>query len=657
MQLTNRIVCGFALSASLLLAQADPSGRVARLSYMYHGVSFLPAGADDWAAADYNRPLTTGDRVFADPTATAELQIGIAALRLGSGTALEFLNLDDSNAQLSLTQGMLLVRLRTLGGQDSFEVDTPNLAFSLTRPGEYRIDVYPDSTTTVVTVRSGEGELTGPDQAFTVHAGEQARAAGADQPSYQIAGVPERGQLENWALDRDQRWDQSPSARYVSREMVGFEDLDQYGSWRNTPDYGNVWVPNGVAADWAPYHTGHWLWVDPWGWTWVDDAPWGFAPFHYGRWAFIGGSWGWVPGPVAERPVYAPALVAWVGGGAVGGGVAWFPLGPREVFVPAYRTSPQYVTRVNVTNTVIVNNVVNVNVTNVTYVNRNAPRAVMAVQQAAFASARPVQEAAIVVRPEAIRSASIVANAAVAPSRASVVRVAAPGTRVAQPTATVQARPVIAKRTPPPPPVPFAQKQQALAANGGRPLEPSQVQQIRQSQPAAARPATVKQVQARPPASTLPPTAQRPVAVPQAKPSAPPPPAAPVQRPAPPPTQAAPPVQRPTPAPEARPAAPPVPEARPAAPPVPEARPAAPPAPAPRPTPAPEARPAAPPAPAQRQAPAPEARPAEPRPPAASPAPAREAQRPAPGQNNPPPKSTRPAPKKKDEKEEDKDKK
>jgi len=196
--------------------------------------------------------------------------------------------------------------------------------------------------------------------------------------------------------------------------------------------------------------------------------------------------------------VYAPALVAWVGGGAVGGGVAWFALGPREVYVPSYHTSPVYLNRVNVTNAVIVNNNVNVNVTNVQYVNRGAPGAVMATQQSAFAGARPVQSAAIAVRPEAIRSASVVATAAVAPTRASLTRTAAPGAKIVQPPASLQARQVIAKRTPPPAPVPFAQKQQALSANAGRPLDTSQVQQIRQSQPAPARPA-VRQVQAQVP--------------------------------------------------------------------------------------------------------------------------------------------------------------
>jgi hypothetical protein len=567
MQLKNRILCGLALSTSLLMAQADPPGRVARLSYVYGAVSFRPAGVDDWAPVDFNRPFTTGDHLFVEFAGTAELQLGSAALRMKTASSLEFLNLDDSNVQLRVTEGSLIIRLRYLGPQDSFEVDTPNLAFTLQQPGEYRFDVKPDTSTTFVTLRGGQGELTGPDQAFTVQAGEQVAVSGADQPNYQTAGAPPVDQFDTWSEGRDQRDDQSPSARYVSRQLVGYQDLDQYGSWRTTPEYGAVWVPNGTPNGWAPYHNGHWLWMDPWGWTWVDDAPWGFAPFHYGRWAYVSGYWGWVPGPVAERPVYAPALVAWVGGGAVGGGVAWFALGPREVYVPSYHTSPVYLNRINVTNTVIVNNVniTNVNITNVQYVNRAAPGAVMAVQQTAFANARPVQSAAIVVRPEALRSATVIATAAVPPTRASVVKAAAPGARVAQPPAALQSRAVIAKRTPPPPAVPFAQKQQALAANGGRPLDTSQVQQIRQSQPPAARP-SVRQVQARTPTpapqapvgkanipspaapqrpEAAPPTApspavQRPAAVPQSTPA----PA--VQRPAAPaPSAPAPAVQRP----------------------------------------------------------------------------------------------------------------
>lgn len=497
-----KIVCVLAATACLLAAQDDPPGRVARLSYTYGSVSFRPGEVDDWFPADFNRPLTTGDHLFVDFAGTAEMQLGATVLRVGSRSTMDILNLDDSNVQLRLSEGTLVIRVRELSDQDSMEIDTPNLAFSPLRPGEYRIDVKPDLSTTIVTVRGGNGELNGPDQAFTVRAGEQTIVTGADQPSYQTLGVPPRDTLDNFALQRDQREDQMVSTRYCSPEMVGYQDLDRYGSWRDAPDYGMVWVPNGMPAGWAPYHFGHWVWIDPWGWTWVDDAPWGFAPFHYGRWAYVG-YWAWVPGPRAERPVYAPALVAWVGGGtagaAIGGGVAWFALGPRDVYVPSYHTSPAYLNRVNVSNTVIVNNVniTNVNVTNVNYVNRGAPGAVMAVQRDAFAKARPVQSAAIQVRPDVMRGAAVTRGAAIAPTRASIVRGPAPGAQVARPPAAIESRAVVAKRAPPPAPVPFAQKQAAIAANGGRPLETQQVQQLRQRQPPPPQP-VVRQVQARP---------------------------------------------------------------------------------------------------------------------------------------------------------------
>ena len=204
------------------------------------------------------------------------------------------------------------------------------------------------------------------------------------------------------------REDRSSSARYVSPDVVGYEDLDEYGGWRPVPEYGTVWFPHTTVVGWAPYRYGHWVYIAPWGYTWVEDEPWGYAPFHYGRWVTVGGVWGWVPAPpqvvgvVYVRPVYAPALVAWVGGPhfgvAVGSNVGWFPLGPREVYVPSYPVSRRYCETINVTNTrverIVVNNyyttvVVNkqVNVTNVTYVNQ---RSVTATSGTTFVSGQNV---------------------------------------------------------------------------------------------------------------------------------------------------------------------------------------------------------------------------------------------------------------------------
>jgi len=609
MKSIHRLIWIMAASACVLAAQVDPPGRVAHLSYVYGSVSFRPGDVDEWYPAEFNRPLTTGDHVYVDFAGTAELLIGNGALRLGSQTTMDILNLDDYNAQVRLSEGTLIVRIRYFGDQDNFEIDTPNLAFSLLRPGEYRVDVRPDSSTTIVTVRGGEGELNGPNQAFTVRPGQQVWVSGGDQPRYQTYGLPPRDVLDNFAEQRDLREDNSVSGRYCSREMVGYADLDRFGSWRETPEYGMVWAPD-MPVGWAPYHYGHWVWVDPWGWTWVDDARWGFAPFHFGRWAFVG-YWAWIPGPVAQRPIYAPALVAWVGSGAIGGGIGWFPLGPREVYVPSYRTSPAYVNRVNVTNTVIVNNIniTNVNVTNVNYVNRGAPGAVMAVQQNAFENARPVQSAAIPLRPEVVRTAPVIAAVAVAPTRASIVRAQAASTPVVRPREAVETAPVIARRAPPPPPLPFVQKQAALTANAGRPLDAGQVQQLRQVQPPLPRP--VRQVQARqvvqaPASSGAPP--QIPPVQPRPGAQAPPPQAPPVEaaRPgfqgapprsappagAPPVAPAQPSTQPPRPQPQFRDATPPPQRVTPTSPPPPQAAPQQSPPPQPRQLPPADQRPA-----------------------------------------------------------------
>jgi hypothetical protein len=501
----------------------DPPSRVARLAFTRGAVSFEPAGTEDWVSAVVNRPMTTGDKLWNDTDARSELNIGSAVIRLGSTTGFSFLNLTDNITQIRVTEGTLNIRVRSLGDDETFEVDTPNLAFSILRTGNYKINVNEAGDTTVVVVRSGEGEVTGGGSAYTVHPGEAGTFIGTDQLDADVqsyAGDDE--DFDNWCAERDHRIDHSVSAKYVSTDAIGYEDLDDYGGWRPVPEYGTVWFPHVSVVGWAPYHYGHWAYIAPWGYTWVDDAPWGFAPFHYGRWIAVGGVWGWVPcapRPVAVvgvayvRPVYAPALVAWVGGPhfavgiGVGGGfaagvsVGWFPLGPREVYVPSYPVSRTYVNNVNVSNTTVnttvVNNYYNTTVinktTNVTnnnvtvnnqhYMNQSVPGAVAATTPQAFTSAQSVSKNSVSVNAKEIVSAPVAATTpAVAPSRQAVMGSGAQA--AAKPPAALQSRAVVAKTTPPPPPVPFAKRQEAIQANGGRPLSTSQVQQI---QPQAAQ--------------------------------------------------------------------------------------------------------------------------------------------------------------------------
>ncbi len=535
-------VLGIALASIILPTRAtaqdqdDPPGRVARLGYLQGSVSFQPAGETDWVGAVPNRPMSTGDQLWTDQDSRAEVQLGSAAIRLAANTGFSFLSLDDDTVQIQLTSGAINVTVRRLGDNDDFEVDTPNQAFTIFQPGHYRVEVSGDGGYTVISVREGEGEATGNGQSYTLRGGQRASFSGTDTLYADVEPIYGPDEFDTWSEGRDHRYDYSRSAQYLSRDVVGFDDLDDQGDWRDDSNYGHVWFPNQVAVGWAPYHTGHWAWISPWGWTWVDDSSWGYAPFHYGRWVSVGGRWGWVAGPVAVQAVYAPALVVFVGGGpgAVGGNVGWFPLGPREVYVPTYHVSQAYVTRVNISSTTVnvtqVTNVYNTTIvnksttiTNVTYANRNVQGAVMVVPQQAFVSAQPVAKASVTVSAQQIAAMPVSARASVAPTRASVLGPkAATAGHVAAPPAAVANRQVVAKKTPPPPPVPFAKQQQALAAHPGQPLARSEVQTLRPAATAAARP----MVKVAPPAKPATPNVGHPPNQPNAaRPSQPAPPA------------------------------------------------------------------------------------------------------------------------------------
>jgi Family of unknown function (DUF6600) len=500
------LILGFALVSPkpAVADDEDPPSRVARLSYTSGEVSFDPAGTDDWVSAEVNRPITTGDKLWTGDGARAELHVGSAAVRMSAQTGMSFLNLNDQIMQIQLTEGTLYISVRRIVDNESIEVDTPNLALSILRPGRYRLNVNEAGDTTVINVRDGEGEVTGGGSSFTVHPGDQGYFTGTDSLRADVQPVPAEDDFDNWCSERDLREEHAVARKYVSDDVIGYEDLDDNGGWRPVPEYGTVWFPHTVIVGWAPYRYGHWAWVSPWGWTWVDDAPWGFAPFHYGRWVSVGGAWGWVPagprvvGVAYVRPVYAPALVAWVGGPHFAGGVAfgggfaagvsvgWFPLGPREVFVPSYPVSRAYVNNVNVSNTTvnttIVNNyynttVINKNVTNVHYVNQNVNGAVTATSGHAFSSAQPVGRNMVALNQHEVAAAPAYSAApAVAPPKQAVLGAGA-ATRV-QPPAALQNRAVVAKTAPPPAPLPFAQRQQAIQANQGRPISITQSRQL-----------------------------------------------------------------------------------------------------------------------------------------------------------------------------------
>jgi hypothetical protein len=457
-------------------AAYDPPSRVARLAYLHGPVSYAPAGVDDWAQASLNRPVVRGDRIWTEPGARDELQLGNAAIRMDGAALLSVLNLDDRAMQVQLSQGTVNIRVRPGRSAGVIEVDTPNLALTIQQPGHYRVSVDPSGQTTLVRVADGQAQVYGPANSYLVGPNQAYRFAGNDLRDMQFADANRRDAFDRWSAERDRRAERSVAARYVSPALVGYEDLDDYGSWRRVEGYGPVWTPRRVAPDWAPYRDGHWAWVAPWGWTWVDDAPWGFAVSHYGRWANFGGSWGWVPGPAAAQPVYAPALVVFVGALAsprrdYGPSVAWFPLAPREVYRPPYPASQRYVTNINVTNTVI-NQVQVTNVYNTppnagdNYQNRRIAGATTAVPANVFARAQPVRRSAMALPADALASAALAPAAPVQAQRESLASHYAGGHR---PAPAALARRVMVHANP------AAAQAQAAAARGAMPVPPTTV--------------------------------------------------------------------------------------------------------------------------------------------------------------------------------------
>jgi len=438
--------------------EGDPPSRVARISYLDGNVSFQPSGTEDWAAAAKNRPVTVGDKLWTDQDSRAELQAGQASLHLGSMTALSFLNLDENILQARIAEGAINFRVREMREGDLYEVDTPNLAFTVKEAGAFRIDVNENGDGTRVMVIRGEGEITAGGKTYEVHAGEQAELDGVDDPQYDVRSAPAPDDLDRWASDRDLKEEHSDSAKYVSRDVPGYSDLDDYGSWREEPDYGPVWYPRTVEVGWAPYSYGYWNWVGPWGWTWVDYEPWGFAPFHYGRWAYVGGGWGWCPGPVYARPFYGPAFVGFVGGGGFGfgfgggfgGGIGWFPLGFREPYHPWYHSSGNYFRNVNITNTRITNvNVLNnSNHNNFKYAYANNVRAVTAASRNTFVNGQAVNRGSMRVTEASLRGAQVTNRADFSPNRSSFTGAANARGRVSMPPASVANRPVMARTAP-----------------------------------------------------------------------------------------------------------------------------------------------------------------------------------------------------------------
>ena len=393
-----------AISAFPYVANAqdsdDPPPEAGRISYITGNVSIQPATSDEWGQAYPNLPVGPGDRIFTDNGGRAEIQIGRTYVRVGPNSDVTLVDDSQFNINFGVAQGSIRLHSFGLRPRQLVDISTPNGNAEFGEQGDLRVDVMPENGATVFTNLGQFADITGAgNYRQQLDYGQSLEVAGTN-PVYpqwlQPAGPDE---LDSWSQDRDQSLTRVASYNYVSPDVPGVADLDAGGDWQPETEYGPMWFPRGVSADWQPYHNGHWINREPWGWVWVEDEPWGYAPFHYGRWVVYRDRWGWVPGPVNVRPVWSPALVVFAGGGGGLSLSAWFPLGPGEAYRPWYRCSPRYVDQVNITNiresrrVHVERTYVNVtNITNVTYINREH---VTAVRREDFASGRRVRDVAV----------------------------------------------------------------------------------------------------------------------------------------------------------------------------------------------------------------------------------------------------------------------
>ena len=343
---------GTAAEAPLVAPATEvPPSRVGRVSFVSGAFELRGSGEAGWARADLNWPVFAGEALRTAPRSRGEIEIGANTLALSDGTEVEITGLRDRVTQITLSHGRMGLNLRQAGEDESVEIHIPQGGVWLLAPGTYDVDTTGGDQTTQIAVFEGKAQFVGANSDIEIAAGHTVVLKDLDTTAATVEpATPD--EFVEWCRGRNYRTSSVAAPYYISSQMTGYAALESAGIWKVNSDYGAIWFPT-ASVDWAPYRFGHWSWVAPWGWTWIDDRSWGFAPSHYGRWILIDDHWAWVPGSVVERPIYAPAIVAFLGTPGVGlssedgATVAWFPLAPGEAYWPSYARDVDYVRDLN----------------------------------------------------------------------------------------------------------------------------------------------------------------------------------------------------------------------------------------------------------------------------------------------------------------------
>src|SRR5215831_11359417 len=329
-----------------------PSARAGQVSLVSGNVDLRPSMASAWADAELNQPILPGAALRTDAGARSEIGIGANTVYLSGSTEIEIASLRDGLTQILLSRGRIGFRLRQADKNDSVEIDLPQGGVWLSAPGSYDIEAGDGERQLRIAVFAGRAHFAGAGEDRQMESGQVTAVSDSTPANAAVTEPAAADAFVMWSRDRDYDESQLAAPYFVSRDMTGYAALDSAGVWKINAQYGPVWFPT-ASAEWSPYRVGHWSWIAPWGWTWIDDRPWAFAPSHYGRWAMIDEHWAWVPGGYVPHPVYAPAVVAFLGTPGVGlssedgATVAWFPLAPGEAYLPSYTRDLDYIRNLN----------------------------------------------------------------------------------------------------------------------------------------------------------------------------------------------------------------------------------------------------------------------------------------------------------------------
>jgi hypothetical protein len=340
--------------AGSIAGSGVPSGRVGQVSLVSGKVEYRGPGEAQWSAAFLNDPVAAGVALRTDPAARAEIRIGADTIDLAEGTEIVFVRLDWPIAEVAVNAGRIELEVRRLAAGESVQIDIPHGGAWLLGAGRYDIDAGTGGHRSRIAAFAGDARFVGNGADLPIAAGYRLLV----DPSGPVASVIETAsgdEFVNWCTRRAVDDTALATPYFVSRDITGYAALDAAGDWVASNQYGEVWVPRAPAGEWAPYRNGHWRWFAPWGWSWIDDQPWGFAVSHYGRWKIIGGHWSWVPGRPIAHPVWVPAVVGFLGTPGVGlsyadgpgPAIAWFPLGPGEIYWPNYSHDLDYIRALN----------------------------------------------------------------------------------------------------------------------------------------------------------------------------------------------------------------------------------------------------------------------------------------------------------------------